>query len=282
MLAHRLSGLEYSITLHGPLADYGPNQAEKWRHVRFGVVITLKLLAEMREWLGGAMPGRVMVAPMGVDSRRLTRSSPYVPWDGTGEVRVFCCARLNRVKGHEELVRAVALLRKRGVPVRLTIAGEDDRGGTGYRHDLQRLIGELGVAQHVELLGAVDEGEVVTRLWSSHLFVLASHHEPLGVAIMEAMAAGVPAVVTRGGGVSELVTDGVDGVMVEPRDVAALADAMARVLQDPSLARRLSEAGPLTIARGFSSRVSAEALLRGIRGQDPPTVAPVLGKAGVA
>lgn len=282
MLCERLGGPAYSVTLHGPVKDYGPNQAEKWRHAKFGIVITQRLLGEMREALAGAMPGRVMVAPMGVDHRRLARKTEYEPWDGKSAVRVFCCARLNRVKGHEELVRAAALLRARGMDVRVTVAGEDDKGGTGYRAELERVIAEMGMAESVELLGAVDEGEVARRLWEAQLFVLASHHEPLGVAIMEAMSAGVPVVVTRGGGVSELVTDGVDGVMAEPRDAEDLARAMERVLRDASLARRLSEAGPVTIERGFSSRVSVEAMLEGIRGAEAAEPVGLVGRAGVA
>lgn len=266
MLCRRLGGPRYSITLHGPLEDYGPNQAEKWRHAAFGIVITRRLLGELGAALGESMPAEVTVAPMGVEVAKFARASSYQPWDGVGPAKLFCCARLNRVKGHAELVRAVGVLRSRGLDVRLTIAGQDDRGGTGYRRELEALVAELGLVEFVMLAGAVDEGEVIRGLHGAQVFVLASHHEPLGVAIMEAMAAGTPVVATRGGGVTELVTDGEDGILVEPREVAGLADAIERVLRDGVLARRLAEAGVETVRRSFHSGVSAAAMMRRIVG----------------
>lgn len=263
MLCERLGGPGYSVTLHGPLKDYGLNQGLKWGHADFGVVITQTLLGEMREKLGDSVPGRMYVAPMGVEVERFERAEPYRAWQG-GVVRLFCCGRLNRVKGHGELARAVRRLKERGWEVELTIAGQDDKGGGGYRRELEGLIRELGIEGNVRLLGAVDEGEVARGLHGSHVFVLGSWHEPLGVAIMEAMAAGVPVVVTRGGGVTELVREG-EGVLVEPRSVEGLVEGIERVLRDPELACRLAEAGYRRVREGFHSRVSAEAVIRGIR-----------------
>jgi glycosyltransferase involved in cell wall biosynthesis len=67
--------------------------------------------------------------------------------------------------------------------------------------------------------------------------------EPFGRVIVEAMMAGTPVVATRGGGVDEIITDGVDGFLVPPADPAALALATGRIMQDPAIASKLSEAG---------------------------------------
>jgi glycosyltransferase involved in cell wall biosynthesis len=76
-----------------------------------------------------------------------------------------------------------------------------------------------------------------------HVFVLPSESEGFGLVVREAQAVGVPVVATDTGGLSELVRDGDTGLLVPPRDTAALAAALRRMLEDPALRRRLSEAG---------------------------------------
>lgn len=265
MFASLLSGISYSLTLHGGLHDYGPNQKNKWRHAAFGVVITKKLKAELEALLAGFLPPALALAPMGVDMEALQRSQPYEPWPGAGTFNIFSCGRLNPCKGHDDAVRALALLRSRGIDARLTIAGQDDTAGCAYRKMLDTLIGELQLEGCVRLLGAVAEDVVRQGLEASHAFVLASLHEPLGVAIMEAMAMGLPVVVTREGGVPELVQHEADGLLVDARAPEQIAAALARLAGDPALATRLGAAGRQTVAGRFHSGVSACAIAEGVR-----------------
>jgi len=262
LFAHLLSDLSYSVTLHGPLEDYGPNQREKWRHAAFGIVITQRLLDEVHRELDGSLPPVVEIAPMGVDAASFQRSHGYEPWRGGGPLSIFSCGRLNLVKGHQYVIEAVARLRTRGLPVRLVIAGEDEQGGSGYRRTLEGEIAARGLGEDVTLLGAVSEERVRQELERAHLFCLASLAEPLGVAIMEAMAAGVPVVATRRGGVPELVDDGVDGLLVSAESAEEVAAAIERLARDPELARRLSGAGMRKVASQFSSERSAGVLAR--------------------
>lgn len=197
---------------------------------------------------------------MGVDVVKFRRQTPYQPWDGNGPCRIVSCGRLNACKGHDDLIHAVALLRGRGIQATLHIAGQDDSGSGAYRAYLTGLAQELGVAEQVQLLGAVSESVVRSELESAHVFALASLHEPLGVAIMEAMALELPVVVTGAGGVAELVDDGDDGVLVRPRDPADLADKLLRVLREPELARRLGKAARSKVKQSFHNYVSAEVL----------------------
>jgi glycosyltransferase involved in cell wall biosynthesis len=258
LFARLLCGPSYSLTLHGPLSDYGSNQALKWQHAAFGVVITYGLEREVRAALDGALPPSVAVAPMGVDTDAFQRPSPYVPWDGSGPYRLFSCGRLNPSKGHDDLIRAVGRLRELGRDVRLEIAGEDEQGGQGYRRTLEAIIGEAGLADRVALLGAVSEDRVRDGLMAAHAFALASHAEPLGVAIMEAMSLAVPVIVTDAGGVPELVENAVSGLLVPPRSPERLASEVAALMDDPDRARRLSDQGRMRVVREFSSRRSAE------------------------
>jgi glycosyltransferase involved in cell wall biosynthesis len=147
----------------------------------------------------------------------------------------------------------------------LEIAGADD-SSKPYQPELEKIIDELKLKDRVTLLGAVSEQAVRDGLEKSHAFVLASLDEPLGVAIMEAMAMEVPVVVTGSGGVAELVDDEIDGVLVEPRDPSGIAAGIERIARDGALSTRLASAGRQKVIRSFQSDRSAQALLLHIKG----------------
>ena len=205
---------------------------------------------------------------MGVDIERFRRGAPYVPWKGEGPFKIFSCGRLNPCKGHDDLIRAVALLREAGIEATLNIAGADDTGGW-YQAQLLALIEQLRLQQAVSLLAAVPEAGVIRHLEASHAFSLASLNEPLGVAIMEAMAMELPVVVTKGGGVQELVTHSQDGILVEARNPADLAAGLQFVATQPDAALALAASARQRIAHSFQSTQSALTLARrlGVRSQ---------------
>ena len=260
LFAKLLSNLTYSLTLHNPLAVYGGNQKQKWVYASFALVITKAIYDEITNSIDANLPAKLFISPMGVDVDRFSRSMPYKPYEGNGEIRLFSCARLNPGKGFNFLLLAVSLLKKQNIDVRLVIAGEDDKGGTGYRVHLEQQISELGLSEHVTLLGAVSEEQVLLWLESAHLFVLASLEEPLGVAIMEAMAMNVPVIATQAGGVPELVSNEIDGILVPPGKPVALANAILDLAKDPEKAVRISKASRKKIIQSFSHRRSAQTI----------------------
>ncbi|CUH64606.1 Putative glycosyltransferase EpsD [Thalassovita gelatinovora] len=261
-LAQRLYGVSYSISLHGPLEDYGPGQRFKWRSAKFATVITDALVQDIRPKLGDALPDRVVIQPMGVDTDRLHRTTPYQPPQPGETLRLFTCARLHLVKGHVDALQAVRLLLDRGMDVRLEIAGEDDAGGGGFHTVLAEKIQDLGLQDHVMLLGAVPEETVCAKLFEAHLFVLASWSEPLGVAYMEAMSCEVPVIGTDAGGVRELITDGQDGILVQPKAPETLADTIAALAADPQKCLGLSAAGRWTVVDRFGAGRGADTLIQ--------------------
>ena len=260
LYAKVISGLTYSLSLHGSLGDYGPNQPSKWRNASVALIITKVLLESIKVELLGSLPAQVAIAPMGVQTDLFKRSSPYQAFQAGGELRLVSCGRLNESKGHDQLIRAVAELRKRGFSPKLHILGEDESGGGGYRRVLEQLIMDLDIGDSVELLGSLPETEVVAQLQQAHVFVLASHSEPLGVAIMEAMSMQLPVVVTGTGGVPELVEDGVSGVLVEPGNPAGIVEAVTRMAQSPALATALGRAARERVVDSFQSSRSAKVL----------------------
>lgn len=257
--AHAAFGLNYSLTLHNPLSIWGGNQTNKWKHAKFGIVIADWIFNDMRQRLGDALPQKIIIAPMGVNIDVFKRRSPYLPVT-EGTIRLFSCARLNPAKGFEVLLESIDRLRVLGHDVALTIAGEDDSGGTGYRNTLENIIHSRGIEKAVCLLGAVSEERVRVELEAAHVFVLASYEEPLGVAIMEAMAMEVPVIATNAGGVPSIISDGIDGILVPPSDALALAAAIARVEGNPSLAASLSSRGRTRVKDSFHHRLSAKAI----------------------
>jgi|TARA_R100001440_G_scaffold8915_5_gene16763 glycosyltransferase involved in cell wall biosynthesis len=268
-LCKRAGGPKYSVTLHGPVRDYGPAQAFKWGTADFGIVITKVLAKELADIIGGATPDDLYVCGMGVDTEKFKPAKDYAPWTGDGPLRLFTCARLNIVKGHETTVAALEILKQDGIEAQLTIAGEDDAGGAGYRKTLENAIARSAVSKQVTLLGAIDGETVLQNIQQAHAFVLASYAEPLGVAYMEAMACGCPTIGTDAGGVPELITHGVDGVLVPPQDPAALAAEIARVARDPKVAGDLSTTSRKRIVDDFGARRSAEIMVAGYNALQP-------------
>lgn len=263
---NRLSGLPYSLVLHGPAEDYGPHQPYKWHRAKFVFVITEVLRAEMACQIPEAA-AKMHVVPMGVDTDRFVPSE--TPPD-TSPFRWFSCARLNRIKGFETLLASFAEVTRRhqDLPWQLFIAGEDEQGGSGYRKALEALIESQGQQDRVTLLGAITQSEVLHNLQISHGFVLASHHEPLGVAYMEAMACALPTIGTDAGGVRELITDGTDGLLVPPQAATPLADALIRIMNAPEEAATLANAGRARIVADFGASRSAKALGNCLKPQD--------------
>ena len=112
---------------------------------------------------------------------------------------------------------------------------------------------ELGIADHVELLGWVRGEDKERLLATAVLYVLPSYNEGLPVSVLEAMAAGLPILTTPVGGIPEAVTDGVEGFLVEPGDVRTLADRLERLLADADLARRMGVAARHKVEAAFSA-----------------------------
>lgn len=264
LAAHILFGVRYSLTLHGPLDDYGPVQREKWKHAEFAIVITQLLKKEVRKKLGKDVPKLLEVAPMGVDIENWKRTVPYQPWQGIGSFWIVSCGRLHPAKGHHWLIKATDELVSRGINAKLRILGEDNTG-SGYRHELEKLIDQRNLSKRIELLGAVDELRVKKELESCSVFSLASKSEPLGVAIMEAMAMAVPVVVTEAGGVAELVAPEQEGILVEAESATKLAVALERIARNPDLALQFGVRGRVKVQKEFHIHRSAATLRQCLR-----------------
>ncbi len=153
-----------------------------------------------------------------------------------GRFAVGWVGRMTGVKRTDDVVRAFAALRARGVDACLVVVGDGPD-----REQVERRAHELGVIRDCLFLGYQED---VARFFAVFdAFVLSSVNEGTPVVAIEALAAARPVVATRVGGVPDVVTDGVDGFLVEPGDVEALAERLERLARDPELRRAMGEAG---------------------------------------
>jgi N-acetyl-alpha-D-glucosaminyl L-malate synthase BshA len=166
------------------------------------------------------------------------------------------------VKRVQDCIRILAEVRKHA-NVRLLMVGDGPERGPA-----EHLAWQLGVGKDVEFLGKQNGVERLIRL--AHVLLMPSEMESFGLAALEAMACGVPAVGTRVGGVPELIADGVDGFLEKVGDVAGQAARVVQLLTDESLHARMAEAARMTAMTRFcTDRIIPqyenyyEAILRG-------------------
>ncbi len=189
-------------------------------------------------------PGRIVVIPNGVDAIRFS-PAPARTRRLPDQVTVGTLANLRPEKGIEDLVRAMVLVRDRYPEGRLVLWG-----GGPLAADLERLIGDLGLSGEARLCGPTTGPEAALR--ELDIFVLPSLSEACSNVLLEAMASGLPVVATRVGGTPALVEDETTGLLVPPRDPAALAKAIIRLLEDPALAERLGARAREVVRSNFS------------------------------
>jgi glycosyltransferase involved in cell wall biosynthesis len=165
----------------------------------------------------------------------------------------------DRRKNLDGLLRAYALARTRyGFPHKLAIAGRLPTVGSPFTPDPRRMAHDLGPEGNVAFLGWVEEEDRAALYRGAALFVFPSLYEGFGLPLLEAMACGVPVVASDAGSLPEVVGEG--GVLVNPRDVHSLAEAMGEVLSDGALARELA-ARALRQAQRFSWHKAARETL---------------------
>jgi len=222
-LVHRLTGLPYSFTVHGPDEFDAPREYDlpgKIADARAVVAISSFGRSQLMRWSDPAHWGKLAVVRCGVDA--LFTDEP--PVGDRAAPQLACVARLSAQKGLPLLIDAAARLVRDGVDFRLVLVGDGE-----LRAELEARIAQAGLDGRVSITGMVAADVVRRVLLESRAMVLPSFAEGLPVVIMESLALGTPVVVSAIAGTPELV-DGECGWLVPAGDVDALADAMRAVL----------------------------------------------------
>ena len=234
--------------IHGSMFDVYERRAsslERWwiRYILSRVDRVIVLSDDWAKRISQIAPkARLNVLPNAVDvnqysyaGRRTLGQRPY---------KVLFLGRLGERKGAYDLLKAAALIPSGLCSFILAGDGEVEK--------VQEAVRKLGMEDRFLLPGWVGIDERKRLLREASLFVLPSYHEGLPMAILEAMAAALPVVSTRVGGIPDAVKDGVNGRLIEAGDVRALADALIAVLGDPSTWASMSEASRASAEEGFS------------------------------
>jgi phosphatidylinositol alpha-1,6-mannosyltransferase len=225
-----IPGFERRYRLIYPLLS--PVLRSIWRQAAI-VVVKCQGELDMVHSLDGRLD--VTLIPNGVD---LTLFQPGPPIPDDGPLHVLCVGRLIERKGQPHLLEAAKRLIDEGVDLTLHLVGTGDARGT-----YEALARKLGISDQVRFVGFVPRTEIASCFASAHVFASPSFCEGMSIAVLEAMAAALPVVVTRTGGTDELVEEGTNGLTFEWGDVNALAGHLRLLATDRALARRMGAAG---------------------------------------
>lgn len=238
MLASGLTGIPYSLTIHGPHEFDEPLDLalnEKISRAAFTVAVSEYGRSQLFRWCEYAHWGKIHVVHCGVDSHFLDGPKPLPP----KAPRLVCIGRLAGEKGQLLLVEAVNCLKRQGIYCDLALIGDGP-----MRAPIERLIARHGLQDHVRIHGWLDADAVRQEILGSRALVLPSFAEGLPVVIMEALALERPVIATHIAGIPELVEPRVNGWLVPAGSVPLLADAMKQALSlTPEQLHRMGQQG---------------------------------------
>lgn len=238
--------IPYLLHLHGAKFHefYAASRSPSRRVIRFvfeRACCVIVLSHAWRAWAQNTFPNaniRVVYNPVVLPARGVPPSHEISAVVSLGQV--------GGRKGTPELISAFAIVARRFPACTLLIGGDGDIKGA------RQLADDLGLAGRVELLGWVKGEKKAALLASATVYALPSYNEGLPVSVLEAMAAGLPVVSTPVGGIPEVVTDGVEGYLIQPGDVESLADRICQLLGDAQLRHKMGAAARAKVVASFS------------------------------
>ena len=256
LLCRQLGGPEFSITIHGPEDFDRPSQlalTEKIAGASFVAAISEFTRSQLYRWASVGDWNKIEVIRCGLDGAFLNQPASPVP----DVPRFVCVGRLCEQKGQINLIRAAALLKKRGITVEVVVIGDGP-----MRAVLEESIARYGLKDSVKLLGWQDSERIRREITASRALVLPSFAEGLPVVLMEALALGRPVVTTYIAGIPELVEPGVNGWLVPAGSETALASALEEaVTTDVARLAQLGRAGAAKVRHQHAATREASKLL---------------------
>jgi glycosyltransferase involved in cell wall biosynthesis len=239
-----------SLTLHGPDEFFDQDASylrQKIETASFIICISDFCRSQVLRIAPLVDSSRIDVVRLGVDSTALrAKTISPTPEPSSSPVKVVCTARMVSAKGHRILLEAVAAATASGVNLAVTMIGDGPE-----RASLEELSRQLGLASSVKFLGSLPHQATLEEVAQADFFVLASFAEGLPVALMEAMALGVPCISTPIAAIPELIQDGCNGLLVPPSSVVALKTAIERLVNSPELRGRLGAAARTTVEQQY-------------------------------
>jgi glycosyltransferase involved in cell wall biosynthesis len=253
MVAARLRGITYSVTLHGSdLLLHKAYLDTKLRNCHFCTTVSefnRDYIIDHYRWID---PQKIFIRRMGVDTTRTSSPNVMQP-----SLVMLAVGRLHRVKNHAFLIKACARLKRRGRPFACLIAGEGKE-----RTSLQILIQRLGLEHEVILLGHLSRSKLNAFYENSNLVVLTSRSEGLPLALMEAMARGKTVLAPSISGIPELVMNGQNGFLFREGSIDDFLDQIEKLRSSsPDILRNIGAAARKTISKSFDRSTNQAAFV---------------------
>lgn len=175
---------------------------------------------------------------------------------------ILMVSQLFPEKGLHDLLAALAQLKKRGVSFRFMVAGSFS--SHSYEKKIRSLVHNYELTSDLHLLGQVTGDDLIACYETADVFCFPSYYpmESFGIVLLEAMRAGLPIVASRWRGVQSAVTDGVNGFLVERRDISAFAEKLELMLCDAALRKRMGNAGRERFEKEFTKQAWLNRLAR--------------------
>jgi glycosyltransferase involved in cell wall biosynthesis len=249
-----LTGAKSVIHVHVKYDDW-MSPGQRWALRRADAVVGVSRFVADSLMAGGCKRERVhavlnAIDPMDWDAslgRAQGRAALGVAADAP---LILSVGRLFAGKGHSELIRALALVKREAPNVRLAIVGADYPEGSGTTRALSQLAEELGVRENVIFTGP--RKDVPVLLAASDIFALSSFEEPFGLVYAEAMAMKRPVIALAEGGTLEVVEHGKSGLLATPEDIPELSAHLLTLIRDPALRARMGEYGRRKVEESFT------------------------------
>jgi glycosyltransferase involved in cell wall biosynthesis len=223
-----LGGPNYSLCLHGDLEVYGEDHDKKVAQAQCLIAVTRPLREEIVQELD-FNPEKVLINSMGVDVSKFNVIDHSRP--PSGIVKLITVARINRTKGHTYALQAIEILKQKGIEIEYKVIGT---GKPAAIETLKNEIHQRSLEDNVHLLGVQSETAVAQALQDADIFLLTSIEkgEAAPVSVMEAMASGLPTVVSIIGGTADMVDSGKNGILVEQKNVEQIISAIEKYHRD--------------------------------------------------
>lgn len=218
------------------------------------VNVSHKLAESCRSYLGGNV--KIKVIGNGINPAEIHQDYSPLREKYAGSKIILSVGSLKKTKGHDITLRAFKTVREQFNQVILLIIG-----GGEERENLQSLARELGIDKAVEFIAPQPHSKVMEYMSISDLFVLPSWNEGFGIVYLEAMAHGKPVIGVKGQGISDVIRNGVNGLLVEPHDEHELAGAVLGLLKNGNYALTLGKRARDTVLQDYTWTCSAQKLL---------------------
>jgi len=273
-LASTITGLPFSFTGHAKdiwTRDLNPAGLlrRKMDAASFVVTCTEANRAHLTSF-GSSTPVHVVYHGLNADYEPLVAAAARRV--EPARVRLLAVGRLVRKKGLDTFVDACAVLRDRRVDFEAVIVGESG----DHEQEVRARVAATGLGARVTFLGPLTQTGLFAQYQQASVFALPCRiledgdRDGIPNVLMEAMACGLPVVTTGVSGITELVRDGVNGLIVEPDRPIDLADSLHRLIKDPELARHLAERGRRTVSERFDAATAAARMASLLTVTSPP------------